>query len=285
MSLVEHLAGGITTVCHAWAVTRRDGVVMGFTDHDRDLSFDGVVFRAGTGLTARALQQVAGLAVDNAEAAGALSDAGIREEDIRAGRFDGAEVRLWLVDWTDVARREMRFRGTLGEVVQEGGAFRAELRGLTEALNRPMGRVIQSGCDAVLGDARCGVALADPAWSVETVLQEVREERILVVPAPGFEAGWFVRGVARFLDGPAAGIAGTVKAERVEAGLLCVELWQEPGVAPAAGDRVLLQAGCDRRVGTCRGKFGNLANFRGFPHVPSEDWITSNPARAVQGGA
>ena len=39
----------------AWAVTRTDGEVLGFTDHDCRLSFDGMVFRADTGLTAQAL--------------------------------------------------------------------------------------------------------------------------------------------------------------------------------------------------------------------------------------
>ena len=65
--LRAHLAGGATTTCYCWAVARRDGVVLGFTDHDRDLSFEGVVFRADTGLTAGALQHLSGLAVDNAE--------------------------------------------------------------------------------------------------------------------------------------------------------------------------------------------------------------------------
>lgn len=283
MTLVAHLAGGTTTVCHAWAVTRRDGVVMGFTDHDRDLEFEGVLFRAGTGLTAGALQQVTGLAVDNAEAVGALSDAGLREEDIRAGRFDGADVRLWLVNWADVAERMLRFRGTLGEVVQEGGAFRAELRGLSEALNRPMGRIIQPGCDAVLGDARCGVDLGQPEWSAEIVLEAVRERRVLVAAPVGFPAGWFQRGTAVFLDGAAQGLRLTVKADRIADGRMEVELWQEPGVQPRAGDRVRLVAGCDRRSETCRQKFHNFHNFRGFPHVPDEDWITAWPARVVRG--
>ena len=76
-ALAAHLATGTTTVCHAWAITRGDGVVLGFTDHDRDLSFDGVDFRAGTGLTAMALQQETGLSVDNSEAIGALSEYGV----------------------------------------------------------------------------------------------------------------------------------------------------------------------------------------------------------------
>lgn len=282
--LGQHLAQGITTVCHAWAVVRRDGVQMGFTDHDRDLAFDGMTFRAGTGLTAGALQQVSGLAVDNAEAVGALSDAGIREADVRAGRFDGAEVRLWLVNWADVAERVLRFRGTLGEVTKEGAVFRAELRGLSEALNRPIGRVIQPGCDALLGDPRCGIDLDDPLWQVEGQLMDLREGRVLVLAPLAFEEGWFRHGQVLFRNGAAAGLSGAVKADRIEGNLRLVELWQEPGAAPAVGDTVRLTAGCDKRAETCRQKFQNFKNFRGFPHVPDEDWVTAFPAREVAAG-
>ena len=97
--LYDHLAGGQTTVCRAWLVTRRDGTTLGFTDHDRDLVFDGRIFRAESGLTARAVQQTTGLAVDNTEALGALSHAAVTEEDLLAGRYDAAEVRAWLVNW------------------------------------------------------------------------------------------------------------------------------------------------------------------------------------------
>jgi uncharacterized phage protein (TIGR02218 family) len=284
--LAAHLAGGVTTTCRCWAVVRRDGVVMGFTDHDQDLTFEGVIFRAGTGLTAGALQQVAGLAVDNAEVVGALSDAGIREEDLRAGRFDGAVVRQWLVNWQDVAQRALCFAGTLGEVVQAGGEFRVELRGLSEAMNRTVGRVIQTGCDAVLGDRRCGVDLEAEGVSGSFPLLAIRERRVLVLPLEiGFEAGWFEGGSCRFLDGAAAGLGSTVKRDGWEAGARLVELWEEPGVLPAPGDLVRLSAGCDLRAVTCREKFGNFRNFRGFPHVPSEDWITAMPSREVAAGS
>ena len=146
MTLEHHLATGCTTVCRCWAVTRKDGVVLGFTDHDVDLAFEGILFRAGSGLSARALAQSTGLAVDNSEAVGALSDASVTETDLRAGRFDNAEVRLWLVNWANTAERLLQFRGTVGEVSQAGGQFRAELRGLTEALNRPQRRVFQRDC-------------------------------------------------------------------------------------------------------------------------------------------
>lgn len=283
--LRAHLAGGATTTCYCWAVTRRDGVVLGFTDHDRDLSFEGVVFRADTGLTAGALQHLSGLAVDNAEAVGALSDAAVREEDLRAGRFDGAGVRMWMVNWADVGSRMLCFAGQIGEVTEGGGAFRAELRGLSEALNRVQGRVIQPGCDAVLGDARCGVDLSAEGFGGTFTVLALRERRMLVLDgAEGYEPGWFLRGKCRVMTGQAAGLGGAVKADWLEPGGRVVELWEELRIAPEAGDVIDLRTGCDKLGATCRGKFGNFLNFRGFPDVPTEDFIAASPAREVAAG-
>ena len=107
--LKEHLASGVTTVAHAWAITRNDGVVLGFTDHDRELNFDGITFRADTGLSALSLAQSTGMSVDNSEALGALSDISIREDEIEQGRFDDAVIQAWLVNWNDVSQRCLQF--------------------------------------------------------------------------------------------------------------------------------------------------------------------------------
>ena len=90
-----------TKIARAWAISRRDGLVLGFTDHDGELTFAGIRFRPDAGLTAQAVVQGAGLSVDNTEAIGALSDGAIEERDIIAGRWDGAELRQWEVDWSD----------------------------------------------------------------------------------------------------------------------------------------------------------------------------------------
>jgi len=154
-----------TYMCRCWLVSRRDGTELGFTDHDRDLSFDGHGFKAGSGMDARALQSATGLAVDNAEAVGALSAASLSEADILAGKYDGAEIRLWLVDWENPDLRLLLFRGSLGDIQRNGNAFEAELRGLTEALNQPIGRAYVKTCDRDLGDAKCGFDLATPGFS------------------------------------------------------------------------------------------------------------------------
>ena len=286
--LLRHLGSGATTVCRAWMVRRRDGTTYGFTDHDRDFAFDGVIFKASTGMTARVLQQTTGLSVDNSEAVGALSDAAIDEADLAAGRFDGAEVRSWVVNWADTAQRIEQFRGNFGDITRSAGAFRAELRGLTDRLNQPQGRVYQRTCAAVLGDARCKVDLALPAYRASGVIAGFDVlGRMQFVGLAGFDDRWFERGRLLVLSGAAQGLVGTIKSDRLTGTGREVDLWHALGAAPAAGDAVQLQAGCDRMAQTCRGKFANFPNFQGFPHIPGEDWLSSYPVstRPNDGGS
>ncbi|WP_407496072.1 DUF2163 domain-containing protein [Pseudooceanicola sp. MF1-13] len=284
--LAAHLASGVTTTCHAWAITRRDGVVMGFTDHDRALTFDGITFRADSGLSAMALQQGTGLSVDNSEAIGALTDAAINEADIDAGRFDGAEVRAWLVNWQDVAQRQVMFRGTIGEITRGGGAFTAELRGLSEGLNQPRGRVYQKTCAAVLGDAACGVDLGAPGYFVDTSVVSAEGASVHIAPQPDFEPDWFTRGRLLVLDGAAEGLTGVIKRDGT-GDTRRIDLWQALRAPLAPGDTIRLTAGCDKRMETCRFKFNNLLNYQGFPDIPGEDWlaITPDQSGSTNGGS
>ena len=279
MTLQDHLASGVTTVCRAWQLTRADGTVMGFTDHDRDLRFDGVTFRADAGMSARALDSSTGLSVDNSEAMGALIDSGLTEDDILAGLYDGAALVIFEVDWADPSQRRVAFRGSIGEITRAGGAFRAELRGLTEPLGQTRGRVFQTGCGAVLGDNACRFDLTKPGFAVDLAVETVRDgQGFDFAHVPGFEDRWFEFGRLRVLDGAAAGQVGIIRSDRLEpGGRRRLQLWQHLGRAPAPGDLLRLEAGCDKRAATCRLKFNNLLNFRGFPHIPREDWLLAYP--------
>src|SRR5690606_21665926 len=124
--LTAHLATGATTLCRCWRVTRRDAAVMGFTDHDEDLLFDGTTFRAGTGFEGAELEARFGLAVTGTEIHGALSAESLNEQDLAAGLYDNATVEIFLVNWTDVEQRILLRIGNLGEVRREGAAFAAE---------------------------------------------------------------------------------------------------------------------------------------------------------------
>jgi uncharacterized phage protein (TIGR02218 family) len=288
LGLEAHLASGATSVCRCWTLLRTDGVRFGFTDHDRGLTFDGVAFKPETGLSAAALMQTTGLSVDNTEAVGALSDDAITEADIAAGRYDGAQIEAWLVQWDAPENRVLQFRGTLGDLTRAGGSFTAELRGLAEQMNTPTGRVYQRDCAAVLGDAACRFDLETPGYVAEGVLVDVEGGRVLSVEGLGaFEPRWFERGRCVVLDGAAMGLTGAIKADGPDGALRRVELWDRLRAGLAVGDRIKLTAGCDKRLETCRLKFSNILNFRGFPDSPGEDWMVAHPSRvsARSGGS
>ena len=269
LELQARLDNGATTMCRCWLVVRRDGVRLGFTDHDRDLEIDGDVFRAGSGLDASVLEASTGLSVDNGQAVGALSDVGLTAGDILAGRYDRAEVWQWLVDWSAPELKVLLFRGLLGEIRSGTGAFEAELRGITEVLNQPMGRMYLRECDRVFGDAKCGVDADDPTFLAEaTVLNVAGRRGVSFDGLSGFQDGWFTNGVIRWASGAVSLAKGHTGGT--------LEVWEEVDVA--VGDAAKVIAGCDKQAETCCVKFGNFLNYRGFPHIPGDDWVTAYPA-------
>jgi hypothetical protein len=158
--MVARIESGAATLCHAWLLTRRDGVRMGFTDHDRDLEVDGVTCRAASGWTAGAMDSAPDR-VGTASVAGGLDDTAISVGDLEDGLYDAAAVDLWRVDWMRADLKVRLWRGRLAKVRWDGDAFTGELEGPLAALDRVFGRTFGRDCDAELGDGRCGVSLAE----------------------------------------------------------------------------------------------------------------------------
>lgn len=274
-ALQTHLDSGATTLCWCWRLTRKDALAQGFTDHDRDVIFDGTVFEASAGFTASDITDSLGLSVDNLEVTGAISSASLDEDDLAAGRYDDAGIEIFRVNWQDPAQRVLMRTGSLGEVRRAGNAFSAEVRGLAHYLQQPKGRLYQYTCDADLGDARCGVNLNSPAYTGTAWIGAVLSPRkFKITGVDSFENGFFTRGLARFTSGPSAGLAIEIKAHVRAAASVIIDLWGDAQGPPVAGNALVLTAGCDKRIETCRTRFANAVNFRGFPDMPGNDFVT-----------
>ena len=287
-NLKTHLLGGITTLCNVWEVTRRDGVFMGFTDHDQPLSFDNKTFRADSGMSALALQRSTGLSVDNTDALGALHDTSITTEDINAGRYDHAEVVAWRVNWADVTQRVVMFRGHIGGMRSAAGAFQAEIRGLSDVLNQPIGRVYQKPCSAVLGDTSCRFNMFTPGYFFQGTAENIETQRIFFFSmSQSFEPNWFCSGHLEITSGAAKGLSGAIKRDYVKGSSRVIELAEPLPIAVATEDYIRLVAGCDKRFSSCRLKFDNVINFQGFPDLLSEDYGMQHPSKAgrLDGGS
>jgi len=273
-ALQSHLDSGTTTLAWCWRVTRNDGTRLGFTDHDRDLAFDGTVFEAATGFTASEIRDALGLSVDNLEVSSALKSESLDENDLAAGLYDDAAVEIWRVNWTDAGQRILMRSGSLGEVRRAGAAFTAEVRGLAHYLQQPKGRLFQSGCDADLGDARCGIDLDDPAFRGSGTVLAASSARLFTASGlSAFASGFLTRGLVTFTTGANAGRSQEVKRHILAGPTATIELWQPMALAIAPNDAFTVTAGCDKRFATCQAKFANAVNFRGFPHMPGNDYV------------
>ena len=253
-----------------WRIERRVGVALGFTGHDRDLWFDGLLHRAAPGMLPSAIRRNAGLEADSAEVEGALSHDALSAADLAAGRFDGARIAMGVVDWESLEHMVL-FTGELGTIAREGQGFSADLRSAKAMLDiDPVPRTSPTCRAAFCGP---GCTLSAARYTHEAMLAGVDPEtgRIRFTGAPPPEA--MESGSLRWLDGPQAGLAMEV----VEADAEGLLLDQPVDLATPIGTRALLREGCDHTLAICAERFGNAANFQGEPFLPGNDLLARYP--------
>ena len=277
-SLQAHLDAGATTLCWCWKVERADDVIFGFTDHDRPLAVAGVTFEPDSGFAASELRGHSDLSVDAQDAEGVLSSDRITETDILDGRWDNARIEIWRVNWADVTQHVLMRRGNIGQVRRGKAAFVAEVRSLAHVLNQTVGRTFQYYCDAALGDGRCGINLEAAAYKgTGTVTAVIADRRFKASGLAGFAAEWFELGVVEWTSGANAGRKAEVSRHSLSVGVATVELFEAPVRSIAIGDGFIIRSGCDKQFKTCKSKFSNSINFRGFPHMPGDDTVLRYP--------
>lgn len=272
--LVTHYAGSALTLARLWKITRTDGDVYAFTDHDTELTYSGTTYQPTSAFSGSAIATKAAMNVDDLEVVGLIDSAGITEADIEAGLWDGAAVELRQVNWANLADGAEVLRvGEIGNINRRGGGFVAELRGLMQKLQNNIGSVVQPLCNAELGDARCGKDLT--TFTHATTVSSASSRRVFVVGITQADA-YFAAGKAAFTSGANSGIVADIKSNIGSSITLQLPLPYDL----AATDGVTLVAGCDKRhlvssagvvTGDCNTKFSNVVNFRGFWAVPGRD--------------
>ena len=273
-ALQAHLDDGTTTLSWCWRISRADGVAFGFTDHDRPLAFNGTDFEPESGFAASEIRAGSDLAVDAQDATGVLTSDRITETDILDGRWDNAAVELWRVNWADTSQRVLLRRGAVGQIRRGRMAFVAELRSLAHVLGQTVGRTFQAGCDARLGDARCGIDLENAIYKGSGIVTDLLRDRAFMSSGlSGFEAAWFTSGTLTWTSGANAGRITEVLAHGLDGSIASLTLLEAPVRAIDEGDGFIARVGCDKRIATCSAKFANVANFRGFPNIPGQDAV------------
>lgn len=246
---------------------------MGFTDHDRDIDLEAILYRAASGMSPSAISASAALKVDELDIEGMLSNEAIAESDVLRGLYDYAEVSLYLVNYADPEAGGLLLRtGWLGEITLRAGQFVAEVRGLTQALQQTMGDIYSAGCRARFGDTRCGINKA--AHTVTGTVTSVQGLHGFTDTARAETNGHFALGSVTFTSGENMGLEVEIKGFSGGAFEFSLPIY----AAPAVGDGYTAVAGCDKAFETCVMRFNNALNFRGEPHVPGTDKMMETSA-------
>jgi len=272
-ALAAHLAEEVTTLATCWSITRKDNVTLYFTDHDQNVVVDGHSYLAASGMTPSAISSQLGLAVDNLEFDGLLNADAITESDILSGRYDHAEINVFLVNYAVPDSGKLWLKtGWLGEVTLRGRQFIAEVRGLSSQLQQTIGQVYTPTCRAKLGDATCKVNLA--GYTVSGTVTSVEAAYAFKDSSRTQANGYFSYGMVTFTSGANTGLSMEVRDFSNDRFGLFLPM---PNTI-AIGDSYTAIAGCDKVFDTCISRFSNAVNFRGEPHVPGTDKLMETSA-------
>ena len=274
-NMALHLAGEVTTLAVCWKLSLVGGTIMGFTDHTSDLTITSQLYKAATGFSPTSVETKDKFSVDNLDVAGILDAAAITEADIMAGKYDFAEIEIFMVNVTDLSQGTVtQRRGWLGEVTMKNGQFVAEVRGLAQKLSQNIVDLYSPTCRAVFGDGRCKANLT--SYTVGGTVNTVSSRQILISNSMTQAAGYFSGGEIQWITGANAGRRMEIKEFANKQFTLVLPMPNNVAV----GDTFNAIAGCDKTIASCIAKFNNAVNFRGEPYVPGMDKMLSTAATA-----
>lgn len=264
-ALQTHLAGEVTTLCTCWKAVLKNGTVYGFTNHDQNIVFEGVTYKAAAGFTPSDIQSNSTLAVPGLDVEGLLSSDAITESDLMAGLWDFAEITVFLLNWADLTQGSMSLaRGKLGEVNLRRSHFVAEMRGLSQAFSTQIGELYSPSCRASLGDTRCKVSMAAHTFTGSVTAVTGRD--VFADSARTQADNYFAYGEITWTSGANNGLKMEVRTWVNASKTFSLFLPMPYDIQ--VGDTYSVTAGCDRLFNTCKTTFSNAVNFRGEPHVP-----------------
>lgn len=259
------------TLAYCWKITRTDGVVMGFTSHDRPLGIEGLTYSANTGFLPSAAESSTRLETGNLTLKSFLDSEAISEPDLIAGVYDGAGVKIFLVDYldlpSDLTSHPYKFlwlaEGTIGRVTNTDRTFSVELRSLTQRLNQKKAVLTSPLCRYSLGDSQCTVNLS--SFTTELTAGFVTDNQVINL-ADAIPNGLYTFGVVEFTSGAANGRRfGVALSDSYS-----ITLFEPCPWVIEQGDTFNAIAGCAKTREACK-SFSNIVNFGGEPDLPGVD--------------
>lgn len=284
--LAAHYALGTRTLSHAILIERTDATVFAFTSAQTPALINGVRYER-SGFSLSDVVTASDMSVGNLELSTIDDGEHFSRAEIFGKVWDNASFLIFEYNRANPSGgKNPLVSGTFGQIVIQRGLIVVELRDLMQYMQQPIGEVSSKNCRNRLGDARCGVDLGP--FTETGTLTSVSSKQVFRDSARTEAEDWFGEGLFTFTSGACAGFTQKVKTYAAD-GAFTLSLPMFSAVA--VGDTYSVIAGCRKRhdrttanpagVSDCIDKFNNILRFRGEPHRPGVDQITSAPEPVV----
>ena len=255
------------------------------TDYPRDLVMGGHTYLRTAGYQFTGYAGTAGFSPASVDIEGIAGASGLSRAAVGSGLFDGARCYVFATSWAaPVEDQEPVVAAIFGKATLLDHRFQIGGVSLVDALNQSVGQTYGAQCPKVFCGteyAGCGVSLA--ANTVTGTLTSVTSASVFTSAARTEADDTFGAGTIQLTSGPNAGL----KALEIKSFAAGVITTFEPFYyLPAAGNSYSMVRGCRKRLADCQarwngsGTFSNVANFGGFPWIPTG----STYAQVGQGG-
>jgi uncharacterized phage protein (TIGR02218 family) len=275
-ALKAHYSADITTLATCWKILRKDGQVLGFTSHNRDLIIDTIRYEATSGFTPTAIDSSSDVNPDTLSVQAVLDSERISTHDVLAGRYDAATIEIFEVNYENLSQGKLILQtGWLGEVRMDGAQCHADIFGLTDRLSASLGAVYSRTCRAALGDAQCGINLnaRRVSGAITEIITPLRYKDSTRTEVQGI----YSHGLLNWTSGANMGLSSEIAVYSIGE----FRLNTAPPYPVMVADTYTVTQGCDKQFSTCTARFNNAINFRGEPHLAGLDkmWETGSTRR------
>lgn len=274
--LQDHLQNKTVTLALCWKLARTDGTTVCFTAHDQDIVYDSNRYYSALGGDPTALSVTDQMNPDTIDLEGLVSEnilKNINETDLRTGKYDYAEIWLFLINYADTSQGIIKLRrGRFGKVEIKQGKYKASITSMTDYFSKKICETYSAECRASLFDTRCALASSD--YKVSGSVTATTDNRTFTDAASTRANDYFNYGYVDWTAGNNNGLKMEVK--DFSTGKKFTLFLAMPKTI-TVGDTYEAYPGCDKKVLTCSSKYNNIVHFRGEPFVPPESVIAMTP--------
>ena len=281
-----HLGSDVTTLCHCWKIIRKDGFIIGFTDHDQDLLFNNIIYHSQPSIIFNSIDNSVNLTHIGSNLSGYISSDLITDDDIQNHLYDQASLETWLVNWNSLDQNCLLDISVFTRISQGDHSYNVEIKSCADMLDQNQGRLYQIECPLILGDSKCGVNLNDSKYSLSTTIVNIIDSHTLIISAQSYPAGWFSNGILSLTHNSTTQSFIIRDHQQTDTTAIII-LWDDISGILHSNTLITMTAGCNKSFNQCVSKFNNQANYRGFPHIPGLDILMSfaNQNDIMDGGS